>query len=61
MEIAKAEMWEECGYEVDVEHLEEVQTFPASVGTRCEPMVMFYAEVTQFCMRNIKYNKIEEK
>jgi len=43
-ETAKAEMWEECGYDVPLEHFEEIQTFPSSVGTRCEPITMFYTE-----------------
>ena len=51
-EIAKAEMWEECGYEVALDQLVEVQTFPASVGTRCEPMIMFYTEVTFGTFKN---------
>ena len=43
-ETAKAEMWEECGFDVPLEHFEEIQTFPSSVGTRCEPITMFYTE-----------------
>ena len=46
-EIAKAEMWEECGYDFPIESLEEVQTFPSSIGTRSEPMTMFYVEVNK--------------
>lgn len=40
-------MWEECGYEVPLQNLQEIQTFPANVGCVSEPITMFYAEVLQ--------------
>ena len=36
---------EECGYEIPIDILEEVQAFPSAIGTRCEPITMFYVEV----------------
>ena len=45
-EIAKMEILEECGYEVPLECVEEVQNLPGGVGTSGERIYLFYTEVT---------------
>lgn len=46
-EIAKEEVLEECGYEVEVSRLEHVVTCPASVGTGGTSQTIFSLEVTE--------------
>ena len=45
-EIAKMEILEECGYDVPLECVEEVQSLPGGVGTSGERIYLFYTEVT---------------
>ena len=46
LEIARAEVKEECGYDVPHSCIRQVQTFPGSVGISGERKMIFYAEVT---------------
>ena len=45
-EIAKAEVLEECGFEVPLHHFEHVLTFLSGVGISGANMNLFYTEVT---------------
>ncbi|WP_457597657.1 NUDIX domain-containing protein [Hydrogenimonas sp.] len=44
-QIAKEEIWEECGYEVPLEAIERVTAFYTSVGFAGSKQTLFYAEV----------------
>lgn len=44
-EIAKEEVFEECGYEVSAESLRKIGEFYSSVGTSGARQVVFYAQV----------------
>jgi len=45
VQIAKEEIFEECGYEVPVENLEKVATFYPSVGVTGAYQTLYYAEI----------------
>lgn len=45
-EIAQGEILEECGYEVPIGNIQQIQTFPSSVGVGGESATLFYAETT---------------
>jgi len=44
-ETAKAEVLEECGYEIPLNNLEFIVSFPSSVGSSGDNQTMFFAEV----------------
>ena len=47
IEIAKEEILEECGYDVEVSRLKKITSTWASVGTNAARQEIFYVEVTQ--------------
>jgi len=46
-EIAKEEILEECGYDVDLQHIEEITSFYTSVGISGALQTLFYAEIDE--------------
>jgi len=46
VQIAKEEILEECGYDVDVNSIERITSFQTNVGMSGAIQTMFYAEVT---------------
>lgn len=46
-EIAKEEVEEECGFEVDVEDLEKITSFHTSVGFAGSKQMLYYVEVDE--------------
>jgi len=47
IQIAKEEILEECGYDVDVSRIEKITSTWASVGTNAANQTIYYVEVTQ--------------
>ncbi len=47
IEIAKEEVLEECGYDVEVNRLKKITSTWASVGTNAANQTIYYVEVTQ--------------
>ena len=47
IEIAREEVLEECGYDVEVDRLEKITSTWASVGSNAARQEIFYVEVTQ--------------
>uniref|UniRef100_A0A8D9DUW4 Uridine diphosphate glucose pyrophosphatase NUDT14 n=1 Tax=Cacopsylla melanoneura TaxID=428564 RepID=A0A8D9DUW4_9HEMI len=45
-EIAREEVLEECGYDVPLEKMQEIQTFRGGVGSAGDRQTLFYVEVT---------------
>lgn len=44
--IAQEEILEECGYKVDLKHLEKITSYTAAVGTHGALQTLYYCEVT---------------
>ncbi|WP_456471138.1 NUDIX domain-containing protein [Caminibacter sp.] len=47
LEIAREEVLEECGYDVESERIEKITSTWASVGTNAANQTVYYVEVTQ--------------
>jgi len=52
VQIAKEEILEECGYDVDVKNIKEIHTYYTSVGISGSKQTMYYAE----CDDSMKVN-----
>ncbi len=52
VQIAKEEIFEECGYDVDVKNIKEIHTYYTSVGISGSKQTMYYAE----CDDSMKIN-----
>ncbi|KAI0981888.1 hypothetical protein GJ496_006244 [Pomphorhynchus laevis] len=59
-EVAKAELREECGYDVPVDRLLEITTFRGSVGISGSTLTLFYAEIDDSMKINEGGGNIEE-
>ncbi|KAL1130121.1 hypothetical protein AAG570_013059, partial [Ranatra chinensis] len=59
-EIARDEVFEECGYDIKLEDLERVQSFRYAVGIAGDSMTLFYTEVTD-AMKIGKGGGLEEE
>lgn len=46
IEIAREEVLEECGYDVDISNLHHIASYPSSVGSNGSKQTAFYCEVT---------------
>jgi len=46
-QIAKEEVYEECGYDIDVNSLEKVSSFYTNVGISGAKQTIYYAELTE--------------
>lgn len=52
IEIAREEILEECGYDVDLENIKKITEFYSSVGSSGAKQMLYYAEINEKMKKN---------